>query len=94
MHWLPVFITDVALKSVMSEFGNILNVRRLMTKTDNHVLENGVREITVEVSELQKRQLPHLIRFDDGMAILLTITGRPPLCLRCSHVGHVSRNCP
>lgn len=94
VHWLPVFITDVALKSVMSEFGNILNVRRLMTKTDGHVLENGIREVTLEVSELQKRQLPHLIRFDDGMAILLTITGRPPLCLRCSHVGHVSRNCP
>lgn len=32
--------------------------------------------------------------FDDGKAALLTISARPPICLKCSKTGHVRKTCP
>lgn len=43
---------------------------------------------------MERLKIPHLLRFSDGMSALLTIPGRPPLCLKCSRVGHVRRVCP
>ncbi|KAH3788879.1 hypothetical protein DPMN_167042 [Dreissena polymorpha] len=38
--------------------------------------------------------LPHLLNFACGAKALITMFGRPPLCLRCRNVDHVRKECP
>lgn len=52
-------------------------------------MNNGQWFATLEVDEVQKNNIPHLFKFACGNRALLTVRGRPPLCLRCHKVGHV-----
>ena len=35
-----------------------------------------------------------MISFQGQYSMLLTVPGRPPLCLKCQNVGHIMRDCP
>ena len=35
-----------------------------------------------------------MISFQGQYSMLLTVPGRPPLCLKCQNVGHIRRDCP
>lgn len=37
--------------------------------------------------------MPHLVEFGSGQCVLITMQGRPPLCLKCRCVGHVRKDC-
>jgi hypothetical protein len=47
----------------------------------------------LEVNEIQKQKIPHMMKFQCGGKALLTIQGRPPLCLKCLQVGHYRNSC-
>ena len=40
-----------------------------------------------------RQKIPHLVTFDSGQSILITMAGKPPLCLKCRCVGHVRKDC-
>ncbi|KAH3811387.1 hypothetical protein DPMN_139797 [Dreissena polymorpha] len=42
----------------------------------------------------KKASIPHLLSFQCGSKALVTMRGRPPLCLRCFELGHVKGECP
>ena len=41
----------------------------------------------------QRLAMPHLIKCDDGMSLLVTMKGRQPLCLKCGVHGHTRASC-
>ncbi|KAL4237295.1 hypothetical protein ACF0H5_002013 [Mactra antiquata] len=94
IHWLSHYYTDAAVKLIMSDYGKVLAVNNLATNIDGFTIKSGVREVSLEVDEMQRLQIQHLINSVDRNACLLTILGKPPLCLRCSAVVHVRSNCP
>ena len=48
----------------------------------------------IEIDEVGKSTIPHLLQFACGRKALVTVWGRPPLCLRCHNVGHMRSGCP
>ena len=55
---------------------------------------NGMREVLLKTDEVQKQKIPHLVKLGSGQSILVTMQGRPPLCLKCHDVGHTCKDCP
>lgn len=94
VHWLPLFYNDSLLKYIFSDFGKVLAVERLKTAHERMTVLNGIREVTLKVNEIEKQCIPHIINFGAGQSMLVTLSGRPPLCLRCRTTGHVRRDCP
>ncbi|XP_060608353.1 uncharacterized protein LOC132760384 [Ruditapes philippinarum] len=93
LHWMPIYINDAVIHEFLGSYGKIIDIKRLSFFNKGVKIVNGIREVTLEVTEVERQSIPHLLKFEDGLAILITIFGRPPLCLRCSQVGHLQRNC-
>ena len=54
----------------------------------------GMREVLLKTDEVQKQNIPQLVKLGSGQCILVRIQGRPPLCLKCHDVGHTRKDCP
>ena len=52
------------------------------------MVETGIRRVGLVVTDKQRRQLPRVINFEDGHAILIVCPGRAPVCLVCGAEGH------
>ncbi|MEW8563024.1 MAG: RNA-binding protein [Candidatus Thiodiazotropha sp.] len=94
VHWLPLYYDESILKEILSEYGEVLEIKMLKTAHGQVVVLDGVREVRLKVAELKKHLIPHIVRFNSGQAILLTMQGRPPYCLKCKSTGHVRQRCP
>ena len=93
IHWLPLFYDNRHSKAVLCDYGEVLDVKLCKTSHTNVVTLNGTREVLLRVDEVSKQKIPHLVTFSSGQCMLITMQGRPPLCLRCRMVGHVRRDC-
>lgn len=93
VHWLPLYYDNRLLKAIFCDYGEVLDVRMCKSSHEKLVAMNGMREVTIKTDEVLKQKIPHLINFRSGQSILLTMQGRPPLCLRCKCVGHVRKDC-
>lgn len=94
MHWLPIYLGKRFVKLFFTNHGKVVEVRRVETKYGEARVKTGVIEVVLEVTEKEKASIPHLVRFGCGTTCLLTVPGRPPpLCLRCSRVGQMRRDC-
>lgn len=94
IHWLPLFFDNLILKEIFNQYGEILDITMSKTSHEKLVAFNGTREVRMKVDEFQRQQIPHVVHFNSGQAILVTMAGRPPYCLKCKHVGHVRQRCP
>ena len=77
VHWLPLFFTDSLIKSVLADFGRVLSVEKATTIQDNRHVRNGMRVVRIEVDEVGRRALPHMVKFSCGTSMLLTVPERP-----------------
>ena len=94
VHWMPSYITDDFFEIFFQRFGKVLSVTREHTVIGANVEKrNGVRVVKIETDELMKGTIPHMLKFEGGISALVTIQGRPPLCLKCNQVGHMRRDC-
>ena len=93
VHWLPLFYDNRIVKAMLSDYGEIQEIRMCKSSYANLVAMNGIREVLIKTDEIKKQQIPHLINFGCGQSVLLTMQGRPPLCLKCKQVGHTRRDC-
>ena len=80
-------------KTFFTGIGNVVSVERDATRFGKITVKSGAIRVALEVTETQKMAIPHLVKFDCGASVLITMPGRPPLCLRCSRVGHMRRDC-
>ena len=91
VHWLPCYIKDATILQLFPPGLKVLNISAERTMQG---MENGIRRVRVEgedVSSLPHRS--HVMYQGQRISCLITVTGRPPMCLRCNQVGHVRGNC-
>ena len=94
VHWLPSYIKDSFVEDFFSHYGKVTSVTRdAAIFSPNDTKRTGVRRVMMETDELRKRTIPYVITFNGGYSALVTMAGRPPLCLRCRQVGHVRKDC-
>jgi hypothetical protein len=95
VHWLPNYVNNNFVKMMLADYGNVLEIEDAVhLYGDNRTrVKTGVRIVKIEVSEIERIQIPYLINFEDGNQCLITGGGRPPLCLKCHKVGHIRVNC-
>lgn len=72
----------------------MIDIKLCKSSHEKVVAMNGVREVLLRTDEIRKQKIPHLVNFQSGQSILITMQGRPPFCLKCRELGHVRRNCP
>ena len=94
VHWLPLYFDNSLLREVFAEYGKVIDV--VMLKTSHAIVStyNGIREVTLKTDEFRKQRVPHLVNFNSGQSMLVTMQGRAPYCLKCRSVGHIRSRCP
>ena len=80
-HWMALFAPDVFLKEVLSDFRKVKTVDRETVMVGDIVLETKIRRVIIVVTDKQRRELPHVLNFEDGHAIFIVCAGRHPVCL-------------
>jgi len=93
LHWLPSYIKDDVVTQMCRRFGEVLSVEREKTTCDIFTVETGVRVVKMQLSADEVKCIPHLLSFRCGTRALVSVPGRPPLCLKCMTVGHMRRDC-
>ena len=73
VHWLPVHVKDTVVIKVFSKFGKVISVIDETTKYGNTQIKTGVRVVKVEVDEVGKSYIPHLLEFACGRKALVTV---------------------
>ncbi|XP_060082147.1 uncharacterized protein LOC132561435, partial [Ylistrum balloti] len=92
--WLPSWISDDAIADHFdSYYGKVINIAREKTSIGKVTLETGTRIVTLLIKEGDQDRIPYRDRLF-GKVALITVPGRPPICLRCQQVGHVRSQCP
>ncbi|MCU7836931.1 MAG: hypothetical protein KZQ83_16970, partial [gamma proteobacterium symbiont of Taylorina sp.] len=94
IHWLPLYYTNTLIKAMLCEYGEVMDVRMMHSTHEKVFAFNGVREVRLKTDEVHRQRVPHMIKFTSGQSALITMYGRPPLCLKCLEVGHVRVRCP
>ena len=84
VHWLPIYYDSSILYELFSKYGEVLDIKMMKTAHAKITTFNGSREAKLKTDEFRKHIIPHLVNFNSGQSILLTIPGRPPYCLRCN----------
>ena len=91
VHWLPGNVPDVCIHNFLSQF---VPVASILPERATDGFENGVRRAKFGSDGIEK--IPHLSKIEyEGMEfpVLITVPGRPPLCLTCHSTGHVRYEC-
>ncbi|KAM7303674.1 uncharacterized protein ISCGN_013616 [Ixodes scapularis] len=95
VHWLPTYVTDREVSAAFAEFGVVKEITREMWKspTDDYEVETSTRAIRIILKKGGRRdELPHQGHVAD-YPVLISVPGRPPMCLRCNQLGHMRRQC-
>ena len=82
------FVAFGCEEAVFSEYGVVRNISRDEMMVGEVAVQTGVRRVKLVVTERQRRDVPHVINFADGHAILIVMPGRSPVCLGCGTEGH------
>ena len=94
VHWVPDYVQNSFLSEVFGRVGKVLSVAKTREKSG---MFGCVRIIHMKADWQAMEAVPHTmaIRYQGQVhRLLITIKGRPPLCLLCSEIGHTRRECP
>ena len=96
IHWAPPFIPNDVIINHLSQYGKVLSCVNEMSVSKG--FENVATGVRTVVMCGNKADLPHFFVVVDKSTkqtfqLLVTVTGRPPICLRCNKVGHFRREC-
>ncbi|XP_029848860.3 uncharacterized protein LOC115330970 [Ixodes scapularis] len=95
VYWLPAYVTDEEVRAALKEFRNVTQVTREKRKSSDggYEIETTTRGVRIILKEgLRKEELPHQGAIA-GYPVLVSVPGRPPMCLRCNQLGHMRRQC-
>ena len=93
VHWLPRRFKNSLLQKVFSNYGEILGIKEDVLSEST--IKNGVRVVSMKLTEAKFWEVPHMLTLYSGnIRVLITTTGRLPLCLKCETIGHRGLDCP
>lgn len=94
LHWVPFDDPNEPLARILSEFGEVKEIRREEWRVPGFSLpDSTTRTVRMTLREgVVPDSLPELIRYGDGV-VLCVVPGRAPTCLRCGMRGHIRRDC-
>ena len=96
VHWVPVFITNNVIRKTFGDYAEVKSFKHeVYTDAGLDGIATGVRKVLMVGDS---HQVPHVLQVVDPdnaevWKCLVTIAGRPPLCLRCKKIGHVRKSC-
>ena len=95
IFWLPTHVRESFVRSFLAPYGKVMDVtrERVMLEPDRYCL-GGTYTAEMVLLDRQKMEIPYLVKYDVGISMLITMAGRPPLCLKCNNIGHIRKNCP
>ncbi|KAL3877968.1 hypothetical protein ACJMK2_035609 [Sinanodonta woodiana] len=94
VHWLPLYVNDDIIREVLAPFGTVLDITRDKTLLDKDTATlNGTRLVKLNTTEFDSRHIPHIVSLG-SCGMLITMKGRPPICLKCRQAGHLRKDCP
>ena len=96
VHWAPVFITNNVVKETLGDYAEVNSIKHeLYTDAGLNGIATGVRQVVLTGDRHQVQHILQVVDPDTAEVwnCLVTIAGRPPMCLRCKKVGHVRKNC-
>ena len=94
VHWATPFLPNEMITGFLAKYGKVhaISFEQSVSKGYEGVA-TGVRTVIMSGN---KNEIPHIITLVDGnerSELLVTVTGRQPLCLRCRLVGHFRWEC-
>ncbi|XP_077485370.1 uncharacterized protein LOC144095551 [Amblyomma americanum] len=92
--WLPRYMEHRRIVEALEPYGTVQSVEREKWRCPGmEHMETTNRELSLTLKDgVSASTIPHTLNVY-GVQALVLIPGRPPLCLRCSRVGHVRRQC-
>ena len=96
VHWGPVYVTNPEVAAALSKYAEVTAISHIMSSEEG--LENVATGVRSVVMVGDRHQVPHLLSVIDPdtketWELLVTIPGRPPMCLKRRHTGHVRKDC-
>ncbi|XP_064480786.1 uncharacterized protein LOC135394154 [Ornithodoros turicata] len=94
VFWLPHNVSNQQVQLALGGFGKVKHVEREKWRDDffEHV-ETTTRVVKLTLHEdVTAESIPHLMKVG-GSQVLVSVPGRPRLCLRCREVGHIRQHC-
>ncbi|XP_075730735.1 uncharacterized protein LOC119181403 [Rhipicephalus microplus] len=94
LKWLPERLEDTYVCEALQAFGKVKTISQESWKVaDMEQMRTLNRDVVLSLADgVRNADIPHILVVC-GVQSLVLIPGRPPLCLRCSKVGHIRRNC-
>ena len=95
VHWIPSYVRLSFLGNWFADYGRVHAIKRdKVMVTESERAEGGTIFVQITMTEQGMAALPHVVTFNKGITMLLTLPGRAPLCLKCRCTGHIRRECP
>ena len=96
VHWGLVYVTNPEVAAALSKYAEVTAISHIMSSEEG--LENVATGVRSVVMVGDRHQVPHLLSVTDPdtketWELLVTIPGRPPMCLKCRYTGHVRKDC-
>ena len=94
--WAPPYLPNEVITSNLARSGKVVSISHELSVTKGFEgVRTGVRTV---IMSGKKDDIPYVIiivndRTGDKYELLVTCTGRQPLCLRCRELGHFRREC-
>jgi len=92
VHWLPVWLNDDPVVDFFESFGKVITYSRDTFEIADCGIETGIRTVDLIIQEGDQYKIPYRCSIGNR-SCLITMKGRPPLCLKCGNIGHVRSSC-
>ncbi|KAM7312274.1 uncharacterized protein ISCGN_009179 [Ixodes scapularis] len=94
LHWVSFGVTNDTIQRAFYDYGEVKELAYEKWKVSGFDgVESTTRTVRLVLREgVSLERLPHQLRLGGGM-VLVVVSGRAPVCLRCRRTGHIRREC-